>query len=410
MSTPRVHPVPTVSVLPRERHRDAAEVFGGAYLVGPVTDEMWQRSVQTYGDSLVHGIIEGDGSVGGVARSFDVELTIPGGRISAAAVSSVGVRADRRRRGYLRALMQEQLATVRSRGAVVAALRATEASIYARFGYGVASSYATVTLSRRRAVLRAGASAERGLRMLTPGAAVQELPAVYDRIRSARPGTIDRPAWWWASLTERFLHRDHPVWVLCTVDDHNAVDGFLVYTSTDRDHWDDPQRAVIQVLDLVAIDQRVELALWQAALSIDLSERIVAPHQPLDTVLPLALIDPRAAILSAVEDETWLRLLDVSVALAARSFAAVDPVVIEVTDELMPHNAGRYLVSPDGAERTDSTPDLHCGVAEMGAAYLGGTRFTALAAAGRVQGDGAALARADLLFGTPQLPWCGTYY
>jgi predicted acetyltransferase len=410
VSTPRVRPAPTVSVLSEARHRDAAEVFGGAYLVGPVTDQMWQRSVQTYAGSLVEGIVEEDGSVGAVARSFDVGLAVPGGSIPAAAVSSVGVRADRRRRGYLRALMEHQLTTTRQRGAVVAALRATEASIYSRFGYGVASSYATVTVNRRRAVLREGAAASRSLRMLAPTAAVEELPAVYERIRSARPGTIERPAWWWASQTERHLQRDQPVWVLCTVDDHGEIDGFLIYTSSERDHWDDPNRAVIRVLDLTAIDETVELALWNAAFGLDLSEWIVAPQRPLDTVLPLALTDPRAAVVSSVEDETWLRLLDVSAALSARSFASGDPVVLGVTDAIMPDNSGSYLVSQDGVERTDTEPELYCGVGELGAAYLGGTRFAALAAAGRVGGEAEALARADRLFRTPQLPWSGTYY
>ncbi len=399
-----------MQVLPEARHRDAAEVFGGAYLVGPVTDQMWERSLPTYRGSLVQGIVEDDGSVGGVARSFDVELTIPGGRIAAAAVSSVGVRADRRRRGYLRALMQAQLHISRERGAVVAALRATEASIYARFGYGVASSYATVTVSRRRAVLREGAAAQRELRVLAPDAAVAQLPAVYERIRSARPGTIDRPQWWWSSRMDSHLHRDRPVWVLCTVDGTGDIDGFLVYTTSDREHWDDPHRAVITVLDLVAIDDRVELALWEAAFGIDLSERIVAPQRPLDTVLPLALVDARAAVLSAVEDETWLRLLDVPAALSARMRAPGDSVVVAVTDELLPDNSGSYLVGTDTVGRTDAEAELRCGVAELGAVYLGGTSFSTLAAAGRVRGDADALARADRLFATPRLPWSGTYY
>jgi predicted acetyltransferase len=399
-----------VQALPEDRHRDAAEVFGGAYLVGPVTDQMWERSLPTYQGSLVQGIIEDDGSVGGVARSFEVQLSVPGGTVQAAAVSSVGVRADRRRRGYLRALMHEQLATTRDRGAVVAALRATEATIYSRFGYGVASSYATVSVYRRRATMRAGAAAERELRMLTAADAGRELPGAYERIRSARPGTIDRPAWWWASQTARLLDHDQPLWTLCTMDTAGRIDGFLSYTTADRDSWDDPHRAVITVLDLVAADEGVELALWQAAFGIDLAERIVAPKRPLDTTLPLALTDPRAAVLSAVEDETWLRLLDVPAALAARSYASGDPVVLEVTDDLLPENSGSYRIGADGTERTEAPAELRSSVADLAAAYLGGTRFSALAAAGRVLGSAEAVARADVLFATPQLPWCGTYY
>ncbi|WP_164860614.1 GNAT family N-acetyltransferase [Rhodococcus sp. X156] len=410
MSTPNDNPVPTVRVLPETLHRAAAEVFGGAYLIGPVTDQMWERSLPMYRASLVQGIVEDDGVVGGVARSWEVELDVPGGRVPAAAVSSVGVRADRRRRGYLRALMQAQLQTTRDNGALVAVLRATEASIYSRFGYGVASTYATLKVTRRRAVLRPGAAAERRLKMITPEAAVRELPAVYERIRTARPGTVSRPSWWWAGMVDRHLHKDRPVWVLCTVDDDDQVDGFLLYTVNNRDGWDDPQQAVVEVLDLRAVDERVELALWQAAFGIDLSEHLLAHGRPLDPVLDLALVDPRAAVTTDVEDETWLRLLDVPAALSARSYGAGEPVVIGVDDQLMPDNSGRYRVSTDGVQRTDAEAELHCEVGELAAVYLGGTSFTQLAAAGRVRGSSEVLARADALFGTPRLPWSGTYY
>jgi hypothetical protein len=68
-------------------------------------------------------------------------------------------------------------------------------------------------------------------------------------------------------------------------------------------------------------------------------------------------------------------------------------VVLEVTDELLAGNAGRWLLRVDepgrvGAsarcERTDRPADLALDVRELGAAYLGGTRLGTLAAAGLV--------------------------
>ena len=50
-------------------------------------------------------------------------------------------------------------------------------------------------------------------------------------------------------------------------------------------------------------------------------------------------------------------------------------------------------------------------IADLGAAYLGGVSFAALAAAGRVTEQRAgALARADHLFAHHPLPWCGTFF
>lgn len=400
----------TPVVLNAERHREAAEVFGGAYLVGPVTDRMWSRSAASYKGSTVHAVLEDDDTVGAVARAFDVTLSVPGGTVPAAGVSSVGVRADRRRRGYLRALMTAQLEHLRSGGALAATLRATEATIYQRFGYGVASSYATLTVDRARARLRPGAVPEKNLRLVAPTAALQLLPAVHDRLARTRPGAIARPSWWWTAQVARKLDKDEPLWVLCTEDGAGQVDGWVVYTATHTDTPSGEHRAQVSVVDLVGATPEVELALWQAALAIDLAETVVAEGRPLDEVLPLALIDPRAARLSAVEDETWLRLLDVPAALAARTYGTAEPVVVEVDDPLMTGNSGRYRVGPDGGARTDAAPDVHVGVSALASVYLGGTRFTALAAAGRVRGDVAALRRADLLFAADRAPWSGTYF
>jgi hypothetical protein len=51
-----------------------------------------------------------DGSLVGTAMSFAVSTSVPGGAVlPAAAVSCVGVRADRTRRGVLTALIRAQL-------------------------------------------------------------------------------------------------------------------------------------------------------------------------------------------------------------------------------------------------------------------------------------------------------------
>ncbi len=403
--------VPAVPVvLSAERHREAAEVFGGAYLVGPVTDRMWSRSAATYKGSTVHALLEDDDSIGAVARAFLVTLAVPGGSVPAAGVSSVGVRADRRRRGHLRSLMTAQLEHLRAAGAVAATLRATEATIYERFGYGVASAYGTLTVDRARARLRTGAAPERALRLVNPTAALQVLPQVHDRLVSSRPGAISRPTWWWTNQVARMLDKDEPLWVLCTEDGDGEVDGWVVYTATHTDTASGEHRAQVSVIDLVGATPEVELALWQAAMAIDLAETVVAQGRPLDDDLPLALVDPRAARLSSVEDETWLRLLDVPTALSARTYGSADAVVLAVDDQLVPENSGRYRVGTDGAERTGATAEIEIGVAELASVYLGGTRFAALATAGRVRGDAPALRRADLLFASDRMPWSGTYF
>ncbi|GAB2913561.1 GNAT family N-acetyltransferase [Rhodococcus aerolatus] len=405
-------PGPRVSVLPPERHRDAARTFADAYLVGPVSDAMWARSAASYAGATLHAVVEDDGTIGALSRWFPQRLAVPGGEVEAAGVSSVGVRADRRRRGYLRAVQTAQLRALHEAGVVAATLRASEAGIYSRFGYGPASRYATVTVDRARARLRDGAAvADVELDLLDPEDAIAALTAAHDRVRGSRPGTVDRPTWWWTTLVRGQLDRDQPLWVLAARDPatHEIV-GWLVWSCPDRPRWGHGTTATVRVLDLVGADTGVELALWQAALGIDLADELEAPGRPVDSRLGLALTDERAARVSDLEDETWLRLVDVEAALTARSWAPGEPVELGVRDVLLPANDGTWTVGADGVRRSRAVAEVVLDVGDLAAVYLGGTSVADLASVGRAEGAPAAVAALDRLLVTPQQPWSGTYF
>jgi len=114
-----------------------------------------------------------------------------------------------------------------------------------------------------------------------------------------------------------------------------------------------------------------------------------------------------------VADWLWVRLVDVPAALAARRYGAEGRVTVEVADTFCPQNEGRYQLEggPAGAgcNPTTAASDLALSVADLGAAYLGGVRFSTLARAGRVEElTAGALARADAMFASEPLTWCET--
>ena len=123
------------------------------------------------------------------------------------------------------------------------------------------------------------------------------------------------------------------------------------------------------------------------------------------------LADPRRAR-ARVGDGLWVRLIDVPVALAARRYSCPVQMVIEVRDELLPGNAGRWLLAADEAggascEPTTAAADVSLGVRELGAAYLGGTRIGSLAAAGLVTEHRAgAVRRLSASMSWDPAPWC----
>src|SRR5215217_1628263 len=72
--------------------------------------------------------------------TFRKDLNIGYGRqLEAWLVTAVTVRATHRRQGLLRWMMTEDLAAAKSEGLALAALTASEGSIYGRFGFGVAT-------------------------------------------------------------------------------------------------------------------------------------------------------------------------------------------------------------------------------------------------------------------------------
>jgi predicted acetyltransferase len=186
-------------------------------------------------------------------------------------------------------------------------------------------------------------------------------------------------------------------------------DGFVV-ASTD----DDGGPAVL-LRDLWGADAAVTADLWRFVLARCGGERgggVVGRRRPLDEPVELLLADPRDCATTSVEDETWLRVLDVPAALAARRFAPAEPFLLAVRDPLLGANSGTYRVADGVAHRVPTGPgDLACDVAGLAMAYLGDRAPSELVATGwwTARDDGAP-ARADAAFAAAVSPWCGTYF
>src|SRR5207247_9489634 len=78
-------------------------------------------------------------------------MTVPGGTLPCGGVTRVSVLSTHRRQGLLTAMMRRQLDDMHERGEPLAALYASEAPIYGRFGYGLATYQASVEIERSHA-------------------------------------------------------------------------------------------------------------------------------------------------------------------------------------------------------------------------------------------------------------------
>lgn len=331
-------------------------------------------------------------------------LTVPGGIVPVAAVSAVGVAPGHTRRGHMGALMRRQLADVHEGGEPLAALWASEAAIYGRYGYGPAMRTSRYELHLWRARLRER-SHER-VRVVPAADALDHLRAVYEAVRPEQPGLMSRGGAWWPRRLHDPPHRRDGASALRAA----IVDGgYALYAAKSAWAEGGPSGAVT-VRELVAATPTARAALWSFLIGIDLMRTLHWRLAPDQEPLALMLTDADALVVRTGLG-LWVRLVELAPALTARTYAQPFELVLEVEDRSCPWNAGRHRLAFDGAaascEPTRAEPDLALGVDALGAAYLGGTRFTTLAAAGRVRElrEGA-LALAAGAFRAPVEPWC----
>ena len=356
-------------------------------------------------------VLDGSAMVA-TAAIFTRELTIPGGLLSVAGVTAVGVLASHRRRGLLTRLMRRQIDDVRAAGEPVAALWASEGAIYGRFGYGLAARHATVALRTAGARLHPDLPAPTGRTTLVePAEAVPRVAPLYDRVRRERPGHLDRTqAWWERRVADPEQHRNGRNAMRAAVheDDDGTVDGYALYAV--ESIWNDGPDAKTAVREMVADGPAATTAMWSYLIGLDLTRSleywIAAPDTPFADLLQ----GPYRARVDLGQN-LWVRLVDVGAALAARAYAAPFEVVFDVADAFCPWNAGRHRLTWDGTtaacERTDAPADLGLTATDLGAGYLGGTSLAALAAIGRVRElRPGALAPVATAFRGAREPWC----
>jgi predicted acetyltransferase len=390
--------------------RTVREVFGSTETID---DPDWAVTTGTPLDRLRAAF--DNGRIVATLRSFPTELTIsPGATVAAGAVTAVSCRPTHRRQGLLTRLITDDLRASAERGEPVDVLISSEYPIYGRFGYGPAAPSMSWELDLRRTGFVT--SREGSVEFIDNDTLRKEAPAIFERVRAARPGMISRSDDKWDQLADlRRAPEDKP-WqgfrLLCR-DAYGTAQGWASYTF--KNDWEyGLAAAAIEVADLLAATPAAEARLWWFLSELDLVRTVKAVDRPTDDMLPWLLTDARAFRATDIGDFLWVRPLDVATLLEARTYAGSGRLVVEVTDPLGIAN-GRFLLDagPDGASCTPSHEgvDLTVPVNALGALSLGGVSVATLHAAGWLDEHTAgSVARADQLLVTTIAPWCNTWF
>lgn len=352
-----------------------------------------------------------DGEIVAGAGAYTLELTLPGGPAPCAGVTVVGVLPSHRRRGLLRRMMESQLRDVRERGEPVAALWASEETIYGRFGYGLASLSLHVEAKRARLRIRPDLPREGAVRLIDHDEALRVLPRLYDRVRKRTPGFVSRSRDWWEArrLGDRpDQRRGAGPLVRALLERGGAPAGYALYRIAQDGATFAEWTKTVRVVEVQGIDEAARRDVWRFLLEIDWTDVLRAEQLAVDDSLPL-LVDRVNELGLRVYDGLWVRPVDVAATLAALGSAGAGRATIEVTaDPQFPDNVGTWTVEAGGTvKRSSRRPDVRLDVQGLGAISLGGFGFAQLARAGRAEeGARGGLERADALFRVERAPWC----
>jgi predicted acetyltransferase len=436
-----------------------------SFNTGPASAARWprmlrqfeaDRSLAAFDPGLPAGL-----DIVGSTGVYSFQMAAPGAVLPVAGITAVSVLPTHRRRGILRSLMRRQLTDIAARAQEpIAALWASETPLYGRYGYGRASLHAFFRFGRGEGALSPAAPADPALtlRLAEPEEVVGDLAKLYATVAAGQPGFFARDDDWWERVLddpEEERHGGSPLRCLLATDD-GGVRGYALYRTVAR--WEEGTvlpNSALTVWELMSADPAAGAALWRDLLSRDLVSEITADLRPTDDPLLYQLLDSRRARVQ-LSDNLWVRIMDLPAALMRRAYSGPVDVVLEVTDELLPSNAGRWRLRASGADgaggagaggagaggagaggagageagageagaggagaggagaggavscaRTDDPADIALDVRELGAAYLGGTRLGALAAAGLVtELRPGTLGRLSAAMTWEPAPWC----
>ncbi|CAL9327159.1 GNAT family N-acetyltransferase [Streptomyces sp. SudanB182_2057] len=397
-----------VRILENAEHRSAHDIAGAAHHNPPVSDAAWAYLRDLREPGLTLGAFR-SGTLVATTHLLRSHLAVPGGSaVPMAAATGSGVRADHTRMGIFTRLKREQLALAAQQGFAIVGNIVSEATIYGRFGHGVGTMSRALRLDPRQARMRPEVPSGGDVRLIDPETSLTLLPRLYERLGPYRPGVIGRSGLWWRAKWERLV-RSGKCPVVAVHAGADGDDGFVVYETRQRE--DSGSRVTLMVTDFHAARPEAVAGLWRFLLGLDLVEEVCVRRRPTDELVEGMLVNWRACRTHTLNDDLWLRFVDLPAALNARAYGDGDPVVLSVTDEFLPGNAGNYRVSPAGSEQTSEEAQLSVSVQALAMAYLGTTSFANLAAIGGLRvHDGKALPNADRLFGARSAAFCGTVF
>jgi predicted acetyltransferase len=318
--------------------------------------------------------------------------------VSASGIAAVAVAPHARGAGVGAAIVRDALEESVRRGLALSSLYPATYPVYRAGGYESAGTRTIYRLST--AALRV----DRGPATMRPLEEADRPIArrLHERRARLGSGQLDRSDFFWQR-----------VWW----DDEDPVQGYLVegpsgepegHLFVSKEKGGSPRRPfVVWVSDLVALTEAAARCILHFfAMHASVFDAVLVAAGSPDPLLML----PREEPWEIHKLQRWmLRLVDVRAALAARGYSpAVETEVhFDVRDDVLPANAGRFVLEVSGGAgrvRKGGRGRVRLDAATLPPLYTGYLSAEELAAYGRIEGAPSDLAQASATFAGPA-PW-----
>ena len=351
-----------------------------------------------------------DGKLATAYAEWPLTMRFNGNSAPIAGVTYVGTLPVYRRRGYLRKIMTDRFEILHEQGErAIAALYASRAAIYQRYGYAVVSTHGSYNFDPRYLQFSFPQDVPGTFRELADDE-FSVLVELYRSFRADRTGYIHRGKAMWdfgvlgpppaGGMLSRIIYQEN-----------GEPLGYLVYVMESPPAGDAPGPTPrLTIRDLIWLTPAAYRATWNYIANMDLVGSVVWRHVPADDPLPHLLLEPRM-LRKTSGDGLLGRIIDVEKALPQRRYDEEGTLTFEIKDDLCPWNQGQWKLEAStggsSVSRTNEEPQVTMPISTLAMLVFGQLSASEAARMARLDvGDDSALSLWDKVMRTKYRPAC----
>ncbi|HEX5916019.1 MAG TPA: GNAT family N-acetyltransferase, partial [Rubrobacter sp.] len=344
----------------RDGDMDTLTRLGVAAFGGNISD--WERNFDPAQNSRldleqVH-VIEEDGEIRASTTVLPLESYVEGEWRPMGGIAGVMAHPAYRRRGYAGELMRAVLRDMRVRDVALSLLSPFAHAFYRVFGYELVTEEIEYRLKPADLPTSPEQSHLRAYRVED----LSSLMKLYEAEAKRHTLSVRRSEGHWNTTLSK---KDADVAVY---ERDGDVEGYILYKISG---WQDRDpRRTVSVEELVAATQRAREALYSFMAGLDplvYGIKLFTPRgEPLHPYLKSSHVDAK------IEPDQMLRLVDVESALGYLGRTPEAPLVLDLSDDVIPENAGEYTVGDGQVVRgTEAGESVSLDVRQLAQLYAG---------------------------------------